>query len=60
MDGRTVALLASLGLLAFLVFLIITVTVRNGFDPLLAFSLVIVTFLGIGVVGALTSPPPEE
>ena len=60
MDGRTGALLASLALLAFLVVLIITVTVRNGFDPLLAFSLVIVTFLGIGVIGALTNPPPEE
>jgi hypothetical protein len=43
-----------------LVALIIIVTVRNGFDPLLAFSIVLVVYLGIAVMGALNNPPPEE
>ena len=60
MDGRTAALLASLGLITLLAALTIYVMARNGFDPLIALSLLIVTFLGIAVLGALLSPPPEE
>ena len=60
MAGRTGPLIACVGLLVLLVALIIIVTVRNGFDPLLAFSVVLVVYLGIAVVGALNSPPPEE
>jgi hypothetical protein len=60
MPGRTGPLIACIGLLVLLVALIVTVTVRNGFDPLLAFSIVLVIYLGIAVVGALNNPPPEE
>jgi hypothetical protein len=60
MDARSAALLASLGLITLLAALTIYVIARNGFDPLIALSVLIVTFLGIAVLGALNNPPPEE
>jgi len=60
MSGRTAALLGSLGLIGLLAVLTVKVTVNDGFSPLIALSLLIVALLGIGVIGALTTPPPEE
>ena len=60
MSGRTAALLASLGLIGLLAALTVKVTVDDGFTPLIGLSMLIVALLGIGVIGALTTPPPEE
>jgi hypothetical protein len=54
-----VALLASLALIGLLAFLTISVVIDDGFSPLVAVSLLILGMLGIGVVGALTTPPGE-
>lgn len=58
--GRTLALSASLALIGLLAILTIDVAVENGVDVLVVLSLLILGLLGIGVVGALTSPPPDD
>ena len=59
MNARTAALLASLALIGLLAFLTISVMIDDGFTPLVAISLLILGMLGLGVVGALTTPPEE-
>ena len=59
MNARTAALLASLALIGLLAFLTISVMIDDGFTPLVAISLLILGMLGIGIVGALTTPPGE-
>ncbi len=58
--GRTLALSASLALIGLLAILTIDVAVENGVDVLVVLSLLILGLLGVGVVGALTSPPPDD
>ena len=60
MRTRNLALGGSLILICLLAFLTVTVAVRNGVDILVLVSIVVLALLGFGVVGALTSPPPEE
>ena len=57
--ARTLVLLASLSIICLLAFLTITVAVDEGIDVLVVVSLVILALLGFGVLGALTSPPPD-
>lgn len=59
MSARTAALVASLGLIALLLYLTIRVVINVGFSPFVALSILILGFLGFGVLGALTSPPEE-
>jgi hypothetical protein len=59
MNARTAALVASLVLICLLAFLTISVMIDDGFTPLVGLSLFILGMLGIGVVGALTTPPGE-
>jgi uncharacterized ion transporter superfamily protein YfcC len=59
MDTRTVVLGACTALIALLAGLTVTVLVRNGFDPLVFVSLIILALFGFGVLGALTNPPDE-
>ena len=59
MNARTAALLASLALIGLLAFLTISVLITDGLTPLVAISLLILGMLGIGIVGALTTPPGE-
>jgi len=59
MASRTAPLLASLALLALLAFLTVRDLVRNGVTPLMVVAVLILVFVGVGVVGALTSPPKE-
>lgn len=59
MDTRTIVLGACTALIALLAGLTLVVLVRNGFDPLILVSLLILAMLGFGVLGALTNPPDE-
>ncbi|MGH2716772.1 MAG: hypothetical protein ACRDM7_23365 [Thermoleophilaceae bacterium] len=57
--ARTVVLLLSLGIICLLGFLTVTVAVEEGIDVLVVVSLIVLLLLGFGVLGALTSPPPD-
>ncbi len=59
MPGRNAALVATLALIALLGFLTLNVLIREGFDILVATSLVILAMFSFGVVGALLNPPEE-
>ena len=59
MNARTAALIASLALIGLLAFLTISVMINDGLTPLVVVSLLILGMLGLGVVGALTTPPEE-
>jgi hypothetical protein len=58
--GRTVALTATLAIIGLLTVLTTSVAIEHGVDVLVVTSLVILALLGIGVIGALTSTPPDE
>ena len=58
--SRTLVLAGSLALIGLLAILTIDVAIDNGVDVLVVLSLLILGLLGIGVVGALTSTPPDD
>jgi hypothetical protein len=60
MEGRTLALGGSLALICLLAFLTVRVAVREGIDILVVVSLAVLAMLGLGILGALTGPPPGE
>jgi len=60
MTARNIVLVGSLVLICLLGFLTVTVLVREGIDVLVIVSLLILALLGFGVLGALTSPPPDD
>jgi len=57
--ARTFVLVASLSIICLLAFLTITVALDDGIDVLVVVSLIILALLGFGILGALTSPPPD-
>ncbi len=57
--ARTLALVGSLAIICLLAFLTISVAVREGIDILVVLSGIVLALLGFGVIGALTSPPPD-
>jgi hypothetical protein len=57
---RTLVLAASLAIICLLGFLTVSVAVREGIDVLVVLSLIVLALLGFGVLGALTSAPPDE
>ena len=57
--GRTLALLGSLAIICLLAYLTVRVAIDDGVTPLVLVSVVILALLGFGVLGALTSPPPD-
>jgi hypothetical protein len=57
--GRTLVLLCSLAVISLLAFLTITVAIEEGVDILVIVSLIVLVLLGFGVLGALTTPPPD-
>jgi hypothetical protein len=57
--ARTVVLGFSLVIICLLAFLTIQVAVRDGVDILVVVSIVVLLLLGIGVLGALSTPPPD-
>jgi hypothetical protein len=58
--GRTIALAGSVAIICLLAFLTVTVALREGIDILVIVSLVVLALLGFGVLGALSSAPPDE
>jgi hypothetical protein len=58
--ARTVALVGSLAFICLLAALTISVAVDEGVDILVIVSLIVIALLGFGVLGALSSPPPDE
>jgi hypothetical protein len=57
--ARTLVLGCSLAIICLLAFLTISVAVSEGIDILVVVSVIVLALLGIGVLGALTSPPPD-
>jgi hypothetical protein len=57
--GRALVLLCSLAIICLLAFLTITVALEEGVDILVVVSLIVLLLLGFGVLGALTTPPPD-
>jgi hypothetical protein len=57
--ARTLVLGCSLAIICLLAFLTISVAVNEGIDVLVVVSGIILLLLGIGVLGALTTPPPD-
>jgi hypothetical protein len=57
--ARTLVLLSSLGIISLLAFLTVTVAIEEGIDILVIVSLIVLALLGIGVLGALTTPPSD-
>ena len=60
MNARNLVLMASLAMICLLGFLTVAVLVQEGIDILVVLSLIVLALLGFGVLGALTSPPPDE
>jgi len=58
--ARTLVLGGTLAIICLLAFLTISVAVRDGIDVLVVVSVIILALLGIGVLGALSSPPPPD
>jgi hypothetical protein len=57
--ARTLVLLASLAIISLLAFLTITVAIEDGIDILVVVSGIVLVLLAFGVLGALTTPPPD-
>ena len=57
---RTLVLAGSLVIICLVGFLTVSVAVREGIDVLVVLSLIVLALLGFGVLGALTSAPPDE
>ena len=57
--GRTLVLVGSLAIICLLAFLTISVAVRDGIDILVVVSIIVLALLGIGVLGALSTPPSD-
>ncbi len=60
MNARNFVLAGSLVMICLLGFLTVAVLVDQGIDILIVISLVVLALLGFGILGALTSPPPDE
>jgi hypothetical protein len=52
-------LVLALALIAFLAYLTVRVMINDGFDVLVAISLIVLAILGFGVLGALGSSADE-
>jgi hypothetical protein len=57
--ARTFVLAASVAIICLLAFLTISVAVREGIDVLVVVSVIILALLGFGILGALSSQPPD-
>ena len=58
--ARTLVLGGTLAMICLLAFLTISVAVKDGIDVLVVVSVIVLALLGVGVLGALTTPPPPD
>jgi hypothetical protein len=58
--ARTLVLGCSLAIICLLAFLTMSVAVRDGVDILVVVSGIVLLLLGVGVLGALSTPPPDD
>ena len=58
--ARTLALGGTLAIICLLAFLTVSVAVKDGIDILVVVSVIVLALLGIGVLGALSTPPPPD
>jgi hypothetical protein len=58
--ARALVLGGTLLIICLLAFLTISVAVEDGIDVLVVVSIIILLLLGIGVLGALSTPPPPD
>jgi hypothetical protein len=58
--ARTLVLGGTLVIICLLAFLTISVAVEDGIDVLVVVSIIILLLIGVGVLGALASPPPPD
>ena len=58
--ARALALGGSLAIICLLAFLTVSVAVEDGIDILVVVSGIVLLLLGIGVLGALSTPPPPD
>jgi len=58
--ARTLVLGCSLVIICLLAFLTLSVAVRDGVDILVVVSGIVLLLMGVGVLGALSTPPPDE
>ena len=58
--ARTLVLGGTLAIICLLAFLTISVAVKDGIDVLVVVSVIVLALLGIGVLGALSTPPPPD
>jgi hypothetical protein len=58
--ARTLVLGCSLAIICLLAFLTLSVAVREGVDILVVVSGIVLLLLGVGVLGALSTPPPDD
>ena len=54
--ARTLVLGGSLAIICLLAFLTVSVAVEDGIDILVVVSIIVLALLGIGVLGALSTP----
>jgi hypothetical protein len=57
--ARTLVLAGSLAIICLLAFLTVKVAVEDGVDILVVVSGIVLLVVGVGVLGALTTPPPD-
>jgi hypothetical protein len=58
--ARTLALGGTLAIICVLAYLTISVAVKDGIDILVVVSVIVLALLGVGVLGALSTPPPPD
>jgi hypothetical protein len=58
--ARTLVLGCTLAIICLLAFLTLSVALREGVDILVVVSGIVLLLLGIGVLGALSTPPPDD
>jgi len=56
--ARTLVLGCSLAIICLLAFLTLSVALRDGVDILVVVSGIVLLLMGVGVLGALSTPPP--
>jgi hypothetical protein len=57
--ARALVLAGSLAIICLLAFLTVKVAVEDGVDILVVVSGIVLLVLAVGVLGALTTPPPD-